>query len=844
MNIFLSHSSTDKALVEKIYNGLEPIVAWLDRAEIEWGEVFLEKITDGIQNASDFMLFWSSSARKSEWVRLELNMAFIRMLSEKAIRLRVVLLDKTTLPLYLKPYHFIDVSESADPVADILKRIESALKEPLKAQRHRFLNRNRELERIELAIDDSETFIICATGFQGIGKGVLLDESIRRFFEGSDAISIDVTGGTDLIEFALKLNAHARKTGLSEGLVQTQLEQELALSLETLAKTGRFLILKNVQHWLDEDSKPISPLNVLLIIAKTIPAFKKRPIFLSSTRKLNIDPADAGGVTQIFTNGLEPSHISTLIRLWYEITEGEEISHEDALIVAKELYGHPIAAKLAAGLIGQYGIKYLQEVTHPFVQLRRDLARHLISELKLSANTKLLMESLSVARTSLPASVLAKTLELSEEDFHFAINQASRSGFLMHGRLLEAHPLLLDYFWRTSWAREDYKPYAKKLAEAVWDYAKTFSTNSAEFSELLPVSVRLFALAGDAERAQKIRADLFGELGEAAVDHYNRRNYELAEQFIDIVLSIDSKNWRMRLYKARVNVRKEKWGDADKILRELLKERANDKGALHALGWRYLRAKAYDKAIEQFVKVIALGDHVSSLRDAAECLHEQGHDDEALKFISRAKSVESDNPYVLDLEARIYEEKEEFELAYEAARIAVIRNPVDWSLHHRLGRILMALNRANEAVTYFEKAIEIGPQHFTARSSLVDAMLDLRADIGVVRVQLADARRTAKTPSEEAVVANLEARCLVVEGKQEEAGKLLEVEIVKGKNLIHNFSLLAEIGFSQYYKEKDTFPASAKAWLEKAKRAIEQGLQQKQNDKKLNELKERLTRTS
>lgn len=425
MKAFLSHSSKDKSLVQNVYEGLRPNATWLDKAEIEWGQLFLEKITEGIESASDFVLFWSSAAKESAWVSLELNMAFIRMLNEKAIRLKVVLLDKTDLSLYLKPYHFLDVSGSVDPAGEILKQLVPALKEPQKAQRHRFLNRNKELDRIELAIIDSETFIICVTGFQGIGKSSLLDEAVKRFFKGGDSISIEVTGGTDLTELALKLNAHARQCDLKLGLSKALLEKELALSLEAIAKAGRFLILKNVRHWLDEDAKPISPLREFLSIVKTIPSFKDRPIFISSTRKLDIDIADSSGITQIHINGLEPMYIATLIRLWYEITEGREIPHEDSLVVAKELHGYPIAAKIAAGLIGRYGTKVLQESPGYLTNLRRDLARNLISEVKLSNETKLLMEVLSVARTSLPASVLGKVLGLTIKDLHSAINQAS-----------------------------------------------------------------------------------------------------------------------------------------------------------------------------------------------------------------------------------------------------------------------------------------------------------------------------------------------------------------------------------------------------------------------------------
>ena len=102
-------------------------------------------------------------------------------------------------------------------------------------------------------------------------------------------------------------------------------------------------------------------------------------------------------------------------------------------------------------------------------------------------------------------------------------------------------PLLLDYFWRSSWAREDYKPFATKLAETVWEYTRQLDIHSADYCELLTVCVRLFALAGKVDDALKIRRDLMGEIGQAAVDHYNRRNYELSEQMIDLVLVDDPK---------------------------------------------------------------------------------------------------------------------------------------------------------------------------------------------------------------------------------------------------------------------------------------------------------------
>jgi hypothetical protein len=66
-------ASVDKEVVISVYKGLEKDSIWLDRAEIEWGDLFLERIAEGIASATDFVLFWSTNASKSEWVRLEVK---------------------------------------------------------------------------------------------------------------------------------------------------------------------------------------------------------------------------------------------------------------------------------------------------------------------------------------------------------------------------------------------------------------------------------------------------------------------------------------------------------------------------------------------------------------------------------------------------------------------------------------------------------------------------------------------------------------------------------------------------------------------------------------------------
>ncbi|MFA4846312.1 MAG: TIR domain-containing protein, partial [Patescibacteria group bacterium] len=727
----MSYSTKDALIVKSVYTGLKPGAAWLDKAEIEWGDRFLESIAKAIDTCSDFVLFWSTSAAASEWVRLELNMAFIRMMTEKAIRLRVVVLDKTPLPLYLRPYQFLDASQSKDQSKFVLQPLREVLEQSQRGVRHQFIDRSEELKRLESAIDDEQVHTIALVGFQGIGKRSLVNEAYRRFFEGAKVVTINVTNGTGLIELALYLNQVIGKSMFKDGSGVEEAKRIIRLAVEEIAQSGRFLAVCDVQYWLDEDSVPREPLVTLLSSVAMMPSMRKRPMMVTSTRRIKGDVELAKGTTVVTVGGLGDDYLTSLLQMWHELCCGKELAHDKAVPIARQLRGHPIAAKVASGLIGQFGSDYLQKYPRELVSLRRDVAAMLLNDIPLSQDSLFLMESLAMINAPLPATVVAKGTGLSDEQFQHAITQCSGAGLIDHSGGLTLHPLFVDYFWRAGLHRKDYQSRAELLGRETWDHTRKLDVQSADFVALLPIAFRLFALAGRIEEATRIRRDLSGELAQAAILHYNRRNYEVASQYMDLVLEQDPSNWQMRVYKIRVQIRREEWLKADAALKTMVLERPGDIGVMHLIGWRYLRAKDYKTALDYFVKVIAKREHVLSLRDGAECLHQLDRSPEALSFLSRAKKVESENPFVLDLEAKILEKLERYDEAFDAAWLASIRDPGNWSFQHRLGRIRMSQNRASEAVPYFARAVDLDSEQFTPLSSLIDALLDVGKTDGV-----------------------------------------------------------------------------------------------------------------
>ncbi len=310
-----------------------------------------------------------------------------------------------------------------------------------------------------------------------------------------------------------------------------------------------------------------------------------------------------------------------------------------------------------------------------------------------------------------------------------------------------------------------------------------------------------------------------GELSQAAITHYNRRQFQMAEACIQEVLDSDPSNWRMRQYLARIRIRQRQWNEADDLIDTLLAERPTDVGIRHVRGWRLLREQRYEDALSVFTEVLAQREHVASLRDAAECLYRLKRVSEALVFLDKAKQIESDNPYTLDLEARIYEESGEYEQALRAANLAVVRNPGSWGLHHRRARILNALGCDAAAVVEATEAVCLDPEQFVARGTLVSFLLDSgQPSEAETHIEALD--RLAANESQRQIATHLSARALYLSGDLPGSLEIVERQIRRKVNLAPSYGLLVQIRLAEYARVPDRSMASAQVLLGQARAAL------------------------
>jgi hypothetical protein len=220
---FLSHSSKDKELVEKIAGQLGKNNCHYDKFTFEAGNLTLDEILKGLDDTDVFVLFISNDALDSEWVDKEIRQAKILNSDFKIDRIFPIIIDKRVnhndprIPDWIrKPYNL----KVFDNQVIILKKIKQLLRESnfkqfahLREINDLFVGRNdimQEFERKLVNIDNSKpTCIIASSFFEGMGRrtflrnGLIKTRTIDKWYE---PVPISISAKESIEDFLYKLN--------------------------------------------------------------------------------------------------------------------------------------------------------------------------------------------------------------------------------------------------------------------------------------------------------------------------------------------------------------------------------------------------------------------------------------------------------------------------------------------------------------------------------------------------------------------------------------------------------------------------------------------------------------
>lgn len=101
--VFLSHSHTDKRFVRSLAKKLtsKKIKVWIDEAEIRPGDSLIEKLRNAIDSVDVLIAVLSRASINSPWVKKEIEIATVREIKHKKLKVIPLLLNDVPLPGFL-----------------------------------------------------------------------------------------------------------------------------------------------------------------------------------------------------------------------------------------------------------------------------------------------------------------------------------------------------------------------------------------------------------------------------------------------------------------------------------------------------------------------------------------------------------------------------------------------------------------------------------------------------------------------------------------------------------------------------------------------------------------------
>lgn len=218
---FLSHSSRDKILVEKIAEKLGEKRCVYDKFSFEAGMKTLDEIIRTLDETDLFVIFISDSSLESEWVKKELKFAEEKLKEETIKKIYPIIIDnKITykderIPKWISENYNLQIVTQSEKIKLVIERILREItweKYPqLKEKNNFFSGRNNLVEKLEADYANFDKEVICfiASGFKLIGRKALLKYTLKKIKvlrEAQEPIIIKFKADESIEDFILKIN--------------------------------------------------------------------------------------------------------------------------------------------------------------------------------------------------------------------------------------------------------------------------------------------------------------------------------------------------------------------------------------------------------------------------------------------------------------------------------------------------------------------------------------------------------------------------------------------------------------------------------------------------------------
>ena len=718
MKAFLSHTSSDKDLVGLVHQKLENQNAWYDAANIENGESIPEKINEGLKYATHYVLFWSRKACESNWVRAELNAAFVRMMANKC-KFMIFILDNTPLPELLQPYKYDyidkkDLQKASDIIVEKIFSQEGSV-----TRLSEFVNRTKEIGDIEESIRDGYKLIILQ-GILGIGKSSLAEKAFTWLYpnKAMSRIIIDFNLIPGIAELAIEMSNKTKKNLINQNKTTIEQQENIKYFIEYISANNILLILKDVKKWLNEDGTMNSDMLFVTDLIVNTPMFSYATI-MTTSRYIDIPYNYYDTTRQLPVLGLEDSNIAQIIK--NNLPENFSGDDNKNLEFAKRLYGYPLGAKLGAYRIANHGYDYYLKQPPKIQALKVSLAKQLISYAELSNECLEYLKIVALCQSRLRNNEYILVFpefsdsiaKLSDEAFFAGIVKYSEDGCYKLELLVE------DYFYDLAFNDLKCKEYCDRLEKTL---LRIIERKDINYMRLVPATVHILTLNGRIDKAIQVRAELTATITSSMWDMYNHREYEEANKVAEQLITIDSENVEARYVKALCLTRFDEDDEAKKILDNLLEENADNAARYYyALGRIQKKQGKYNKAIELYkTAILNRRRYLSPYRELAECYILMDNISDAKIAIENAKKIDESNVFVILLEARLLQKEDCADKAIELLENQSIFEKEPAQIFFRKGRVFDQLGNKEQAKECYIRSLDYDSKTYDAKLCLLN----------------------------------------------------------------------------------------------------------------------------
>lgn len=415
---FVSHSSKDKPLVERVVERVSAARWEIDSLTFEKGRTSASEIFSALSRSDLFVLMASEHSVGSDWVQSELEIAQQLLYQRKLGGILVFLIDDTStskLPDWIRAYVYAKTNNEtriANAVRTRLFQLDS--KKGIKEKP--FVQRVRIREEIEKKLADLTKQVngIYVSGVDGIGRRAIIASTLRSLFPGTDVagVEISIADGEGILEAYRKLyfawkhptvDQARQMLDESSGASVADLVSKTAALVKTIANE-KAIAWFEFDYAILDDAGSFDPAfrELLLALESRRPCLiirtKRAPKFQEARKIPNIAFIKVDGLSD------EESRLLWVYSLDHFEFEGADPKFIQSLQDA--VSGHPAMIWVAAEYVSSMGRPVIEANPGELMETLRGLSLSLVDGLQLNIADKSLLSLFDDLRAVDPSDLI------------------------------------------------------------------------------------------------------------------------------------------------------------------------------------------------------------------------------------------------------------------------------------------------------------------------------------------------------------------------------------------------------------------------------------------------------